>query len=195
MKIPMFVVMLALAAALFGISMAAHPQVVVGEVQFVPGPAVRSKADSPTPASTARQQTKKGSIGENELLLTTDSSNDYWVEDIDVNGNGQISEADMLWDNTNKVLFTYTDNTMKCKNGSTADGDMLIATYGKGNKAKKPAGSGWWMASLDAGECSMRSETLYGCRFDQSGKNTMCGIADLDDKTNELTIIKMTTSK
>jgi len=197
MKIPMFVVMLALVAAtVFGISMSAEPQtVVVTEVQFVPGPAIRNKAESPKPASTARQQTKKGTIGEEEMLLTTDSNNDYWVEDIDVKGNGQTTETDMMWDNTKKVLYAYADETMMCKNGGTADGDILIATYGKGNTANKPAGSGWWMASLDAGECAMRSETLYGCRFDKNGKNTACGIAQLDDKTDELTIIKMTTSK
>lgn len=196
-KIPMFVGTLAFgAAALFGTSMVAQAQSVTSEVQFTSGPAVRSKAASPVAAPTARQKTKKGSIGEGELMITTtDSNHDYWVEDIDLEGNGQAVETDLLWDHTDKVLYTFADKTMMCRNGNSADGNILVATYGKSNTAKRPAGSGWWMASLDAGECGMKSDVLYGCKFDQSGKNTACGIGDLDEKTHELIIIETKTSK
>lgn len=197
-NIPVFVLTLAIAAAtLFGIGIVAQSQsVVVGEVQFVSGPAVRSKALSPVPGPTARQQTKKGSIGEDQVMITTtDSNHDYWVEDIDLEGNGKTSEASMLWDHTDKVLYTFADKTVMCKSGGSADGDILIATYGNGNAAKRPSGSGWWMASLDAGECGMKTDTMYGCKFNPSGKNTACGIAELNNKTHDLMIIETTTSR
>jgi len=166
------------------------------EVQYKPSPAVKAKVDAPHPSANAKQKAKKGTIGEGEMLVTAkDSNSDYWVEDVDLDGKGKMTDTQMLWDNTDKALYAFANKTMMCKNGSTADGDFLMAVYGKGNTAKMPAGSGWWMAGLDAGECGMKTEGIYGCKFDQNGNNTACGMADLNEKTNELTIIDATTSR
>ena len=69
-----------------------------------------------------------------------------------------------------------------------------MATFAKGNKAGKPAGSGWWMATSDQGLCKIPTEQAYGCKFDATGKNTACGMATLDDQTHEMTIIQATTT-
>ena len=165
-------------------------------VQFKPGPAVKAKAASPAPSPNAEQKTKKGSIGEGKAMITTrGANNDFWVEQIDLEGNGQKSETQMLWDNTDKALFMYGDKTLTCRNGDMAMANLLIAVYGNGNTAKKPVGSGWWAAGLEEGKCAMKTDTLYGCKFDQKGNNTSCGVAELDQNTHELTIVEATTTE
>src|SRR5262245_8086608 len=201
-RISIFVVTLTIASlVLFGISVIAKSQSTSSsstdsQVQFKPGPAVKAKAASPTPGPGAKQKTKKGTIGEDKVTITTrDSNNDFWIEQIDLDGKGEKSDAQMLWDNTEKMLFTYADKTLMCKDGSTADTNLLIAMYGTGNMAKKPVGSGWWAGSFDANECAMKTEGLYGCKFDQKGNNTACGVATLDEKTHELTITEAKTTE
>jgi hypothetical protein len=65
---------------------------------------------------------------------------------------------------------------------------MLIATSAAGNTGKRPAGSGFWLADLDASECAAQEEALWGCRFDASGSPTACGSATIDEKTDDLVI-------
>lgn len=161
------------------------------DVQYKPGPALKAKAASPQPGPSAKQKTKKDTIGEGKALITLrDSNNDFWVEEIDLEGKGQKSEAQMLWDNTDKTLYTYAVKSMMCKSGGNVNSNLLIALYGTGNAEKKPVGSGWWTATLDQGECGMKVEGLYGCKFDQKGNNTACGVAELDPNTHELTIVE-----
>jgi hypothetical protein len=164
------------------------------EVQYGPGPALKANAAAPAP--TAKQRAKKGSIGEGKVIITTaDSDNDFWVDEIDLEGKGQKTDAQMLWDDADKVLYTFADKTIMCKDGSSADISLLISVYGTGNTAKRPVGSGWWIANLDEGKCGMKTEGLYGCKFDQNGNNTACGIADLDKTTHDLTIVEPTSSR
>jgi len=201
-RISVFVVTLTIASlVLFGISVIAKSQHTSSsssdsQVQYKVGPAVKARAASATPGPDAKQKTKKGTIGEGKAMITTrDSNNDFWVEEIDLEGKGEKTDAQMLWDNTDKMLYTYADKTLMCKNGSTADTNLLIAVYGNGNTAKKPVGSGWWAGSLDANECAMKTEGLYGCKFDQKGNNPACGVANLDERTHELTIIEAKTTE
>jgi hypothetical protein len=100
----------------------------------------------------------------------------------------------MLWDETAKVLFTFADKPLTCVDGSSANGSLMVATWGNGNQMNRPAGSGWWMASLDKGECKAHTSEAYGCKFDATGKNTSCGVAKLNEKTNDLTIVSATTT-
>jgi hypothetical protein len=166
------------------------------DVQFKPGPAVKAKAASPAPSPNAEQKAKKGSIGEGKAMIQTrGSNNDFWVEQIDLEGNGQKSETQLLWDSAEKTLFMYGDRTLTCKNGDMAMANLLIAVYGNGNMSKKPVGSGWWAASLEEGKCAMKTDTLYGCKFDQKGNNTACGVAELDQNTHELTIVEARTTE
>ena len=64
-----------------------------------------------------------------------------------------------------------------------------VATFAAGNPGKRPAGSGFWVADLDAGECGAQAAALWGCKFDANGSETACGLAALDEKTDELVIV------
>jgi hypothetical protein len=155
---------------------------------------VTAKAMNPTPGPNAKQQTKQSTIGNGKTTVKTSKDNSFWVEEIDISGTGNAVETQMLWDDTDKVLYSYADTTFRCADGSTANGDFLIGTFGKNNKDKKPAGSGWWLANLDQGECKARTDQMFGCKFNASGKNTMCGIASMNERTHDLEIIEATTT-
>jgi len=148
----------------------------------------------PGPGPNAKQQSKQAMIGQGKAMVKTSKDNTTWVEEVDIDGSGRAVDTQMLWDDTDKVLYTYAEKSFQCADGSSGDGNFLIATYGKGNRPKKPAGSGWWLADLDKGECKARADQLFGCKFDASGKNTACGVATLNEKTHELTIIEATTT-
>ncbi len=148
----------------------------------------------PGPGPNAKQQSKQAMIGKGKAMVKTSKDNTTWVEEVDIDGSGRAVDTQMLWDDTDKVLYTYAEKSFQCADGSSGDGNFLIATYGKGNRPKKPAGSGWWLADLDKGECKARADQLFGCKFDASGKNTACGVATLNEKTHELTIIEATTT-
>ncbi len=148
----------------------------------------------PGPGPNAKQQSKQAMIGQGKAMVKTSKDNTTWVEEVDIDGSGRAVDTQMLWDDTDKVLYTYAEKSFQCADGSSGDGNFLIATYGKGNRPKKPAGSGWWLADLDKGECKARTDQLFGCKFDASGKNTACGVATLNEKTHELTIIEATTT-
>lgn len=75
-----------------------------------------------------------------------------------------------------------------CKNGGTATAELLVATNGVGNPRNRPAGSGFWLADLDKGECGAQAAALWACKFDASGNETACGVATLDEKTHDLII-------
>jgi hypothetical protein len=156
---------------------------------------VMAKAMNPMPGSNAKEQSTQRTIGKGRAMVKTSKDNSFWVEEIDMDGSGNPVDAQMLWDDSDKVLYTYADKSFQCADGSSANGDFLIATYGTGNRAKRPAGSGWWMANLDQGECKARNDQLFGCKFNASGKNTTCGVATLNEKTNDLTIIEATTTR
>lgn len=71
----------------------------------------------------------------------------------------------------------------------TATAALLVATYAAGNTGKKPAGSGFWVADLDKGECGAQAAAMWGCKFDASGNETTCGAAVLDETNDDLTIV------
>lgn len=152
-------------------------------------PAVVAKAKAPSPPANAQ---KKAQIGKNGTKLNTaDNASDndsFWVENIDVNGDGVVDVADMLWDDEDRVLFLADTSPFQCKNGGTGSGDVIVALYGNGNTAGKPVGSGWYAVDLDEGECGAKAEGLYGCRFNATGTPTTCGAAVLDDATDDVVI-------
>jgi hypothetical protein len=125
-------------------------------------------------------------VGKGKAVLNNSSraSTDYinWAEDIDISGSGNITTTDIAWDTKKKILYLSKNQTFSCRNGRTADGDVLMAVYGRGNTLGKPVGSGWFVADLDAGECSVPSAGLYGCRFDANGNPTECGVAIIQEE-------------
>ena len=64
-----------------------------------------------------------------------------------------------------------------------------MALYAKGNKANKPVGSGWYLVSLNAGQCSAKKAGTFGCKFDANGNPTECGAATVNNATGEIDVI------
>lgn len=153
-------------------------------------PALAAKASSPTPAPGA---TKKKGIGKGKLAVSTANSADdddsFWVEQIDIDGDGTVEDANIIWDDEDKVLYTYAEGDFTCANGKTGSGGMIIAIFAAGNTGKKPAGSGWYAVDLDEGECGAKAAGVYGCRFDAKQQPTACGVATIDEKHDEITIV------
>jgi hypothetical protein len=62
---------------------------------------------------------------------------------------------------------------------------MSIAVNGKDNMRKRPAGSGFYVATWTR-ECNAEAAMAWGCRFDATGNLEVCSIAAIDAKTDEL---------
>lgn len=175
---------------LASLAVPSHGQQAAGGPVSVRVPAaVAAKANAPTPPAGA---TKKTSIGKGKVAMNTANAagedDSFWVEEIDLDGDGTAEKTDILWDDEDKVLFLYAEGDFKCRDGGMGAGDMLVAVNGRGNSRGKPAGSGWYLATLDAGECKAAEAAAYGCKFDAQGNATACGIGVLDEKNDELVI-------
>jgi hypothetical protein len=151
--------------------------------------AVGKKAGTAPPASATPTKT----AGNNKAKVSTANSatddDSFWVEKLDVDGDGDVEDTNLVWDDEDKVLFAYSVGAFACRNGGTATAELLVATYAAGNARKKPAGSGFWVADLDKGECGAQAAAMWGCKFDASGNETACGVAALDEKNDELVIV------
>ncbi len=159
-------------------------------------PAVKAKADAPKPGPKATKQKVADTFGKGKASITVKGhpggvAHSFWTEDIDVDGSGNPVTTDVAWDNHHKVLYVSKDRSFQCRNGQSADGSTLMAVYGKGNTLKKPAGSGWWVAELDAGECSVGEAGIYGCKFDSDGNNTDCGSATIQSDQDDVVIVPL----
>jgi hypothetical protein len=144
---------------------------------------VQKKASMPPPSGA----TKTSSVGQN-VHVTTPGDSDSWAEQLDVDGNGTAEQTNLVWDGKDKVLFSNSTGTFTCKNGATGTGELTIAVNGTGNKWGRPAGSGFWLASMDKGACGVHADALWGCKFDATGTATTCGVATLDQQNDDLII-------
>ncbi|HMF92441.1 MAG TPA: hypothetical protein VKL40_17475 [Candidatus Angelobacter sp.] len=147
---------------------------------------VQKKAGTPPPAGT----TKTTAIGTEHLKMTTPPDSQSWMEQLDVDGNGQVNSTTLTWDGKDKILFSTTSGSFTCQNGTTGNGELLVAVNGEGNPNGRPVGSGFWLASLDKGQCGAQAQSFWGCKFDSAGNSTACGTARIDEKTYDLSIVK-----
>jgi hypothetical protein len=177
--------MLALCNA--GVSRAQAPS---GPTAVKVPPGVVAKANDPTAPANA---TKKKAVGAGRATIGTANApaddDSFWIEQIDVDGDGTVEDANLVWDDEDKVLFFYAEDAFPCRNGKTGSGALLIAIFGKNNPRQKPAGSGWYVVDLDESECGAKAAGLYGCKFDAKQQPTACGVATLDEKNDELTVV------
>jgi hypothetical protein len=152
--------------------------------------AVAAKAASPAPAPANAKTTKSAGAGKQTVSTANSASDDdsFWVEKVDLDGDGDTEDSNLVWDDEDKVLFAYSVGAFTCRNGGTATAGLLVATNAEGNPRKRPAGSGFWVAELDKGECGAQAAALWGCTFDASGNETACGVATLDEKNDDLII-------
>ena len=146
---------------------------------------VQKKAGTPPPAAGT---SKTSSVGQN-VKMATPADSDSWVEQIDVDGNGTVEQANLVWDGTDKVLFASSPGTFTCSNGSTGTGELLVAVNGTGNTRGRPVGSGFWVASMNKGQCGVPAGTMWGCKFNASGTATECGVATIDQQNNDVTLV------
>jgi hypothetical protein len=158
------------------------------------GPAVKPAAVSKRAAAAPpASATKAKSVGKVAAKASTANSatddDSFWVEQLDIDGDGNVDDSNLVWDDEDKVLFAYSDGTFTCKNGATGTGELLVATNGAGNPRKRPAGSGFWVAAVDKGECGAQVAGLFGCRFDETGSETACGLVTVDEKNDDIVIV------
>jgi hypothetical protein len=147
---------------------------------------VAKRAGAAPPASAKAAKTAGG----NKVTISTANSaaddDSFWVEKLDVDGDGDVEDTNLVWDDEDGVLFAYSVAAFACRNGGTATAELMVATNAAGNSRGRPAGSGFWLADLDKGECGAEAAALWGCKFDASGTETACGFAALDEKNDDL---------
>jgi hypothetical protein len=137
----------------------------------------------------AKQATSIGSPGQTVNTKNSDTDTDsVWVQEIDVDGDGNVEKADFLWDDEDKVLYISYQDDYVCKNGGTGKGAVLIGINGEGNARNRPVGSGFYTVTLDKSECGSETAGQWGCKFNANGNPTACGVAVLDEKNDDLTV-------
>ncbi len=152
------------------------------------GPTVAAKAATPAPSATAKNQGQKTSIGKGATTVKASGPASYWTDMVDIDDDGQVEDNQFLWDKQRGILYTYREDNFTCANGNPESGSILMGIYAKGNQAGAPAGSGWYVVGLNAGQCGEKKAGTFGCKFDASGKYTACGAAVVNEKTGELDV-------
>ena len=152
------------------------------------GAALKSKAASPTPSSTAKGQAQKTSVGKGTASAKTAAPSSYWVEEIDAHDDGSTESTEFLYDAKKGIVYAYGEDDFSCANGNPERGGILEAVYTAGNPAGKPAGSGYYIVGLNAGQCAIQKGGAYGCKFDANGNPTECGAISVNDATGEVAV-------
>jgi hypothetical protein len=184
------IVMAVAMAALLGAGPASAQDSKQGPIKCNPPASVVAKAKSPAAPADAK---KAASVGKNKVKVNTgntaEDTDSFWVEELDIDGDGNVEKADVLWDDEDKVLYLHEAGTFTCANGGTGEGSLLIAIFGEGNPMKKPAGSGWYVVEVDKSECASETAGIFGCKFDASGSATACGAVKVDEKHDDIVVV------
>ena len=173
---------------LFAVSGLAKAQSAAPTGPAVKPDAVQKRAGTPPPASATKTKTAGKSATKMTTVNSPTDEDSLWVEKLDIDGDGKIDDANLVWDEKDKMLYAWKEGPFTCKQGGTGTGELLIAVNAAGNSRNRPAGSGFWVASLAKGQCNSPTSGLWGCRFDEKGNETACGVAVLDERNKQLTI-------
>src|SRR5690349_18236417 len=123
---------------------------------------LQAQAKQPPPPSA----TKKDSIGQGTMVVKTANTpgdtDSYWVQQFDIDGDGDMEQTDFLRDDEDKVLYAYAQTEVPCSFGGTAVVAILGGVYGAGNSHGRPAGSGFYAVYFDGTECGAAAAGLYG---------------------------------
>ena len=152
------------------------------------GAALKAKAKSPAPPSISK---KSQSIGKGQVAVTASQPSSFWTEQLDVDDDGVVETSDFLYDTQRGVLYSYREDDFTCQDGQTANGGILQGLYATGNKAGRPAGSGWYAMVLDTGKCGAKRSEVYGCKFDANGSPTDCGAVTINNTTGDITFAEI----
>src|SRR5258708_6747199 len=114
--------MAATLAALLGAGQALAQTSTQSPVKVKPPASVVAKAKSPAPPDSAKKAT---SIGKGKAKMNTansaDDTDSFWVEDLDIDGDGKAQQTDVLWDDEDKVLYLHSAGTFTCSGGGTGE--------------------------------------------------------------------------
>jgi hypothetical protein len=152
------------------------------------GAAVKSKAAAPAPSPTAKNQSQKSSIGKGHATAKTAAPSSYWTEEVAMQDDGSVVTTEFLNDAKKGIVYAYGQDDFTCANGKPEKAGILEAVYAAGNKAGQPVGSGYYIVSLNAGQCAAKKAGAYGCKFDAAGNPTECGAIAVNDATGEVAI-------
>jgi len=183
------VVALAISFSLTAMRTAAQPQAgQQGAPTVKTGSALQAKANSPAPPAAAKNKSQKTTIGKGKASAKAPAPSSYWTEEIDVHDDGTAETTEFLYDAQRGIVYAYGEDDFTCANGNPERAGILEAVYAAGNKGGKPVGSGYYIVSLNAGQCAMKKAGAYGCRFDANGNPTECGAISVNDATGEVTV-------
>ncbi len=150
-----------------------------GSIRVDPG-GVQDRAKAPPPPSTTIQTSLGKGTASVKTANATGDIDRYWVQELDIDGDGTVEQTELIWDDEDKVLFAYAETDVPCTIEGTAVVAVLVAVNGEGNRRERPAGSGFYAVYLDLGECGAGVAGLFGCNFNARGKSTECGAAVID---------------
>jgi hypothetical protein len=172
------------ALAVVAVAIVAHAAAPTGPSVNAAAVVMRASEPPPPHASPARI------VGKNRVTASRNHEVSVWTEEIDIDGDGIVDDATLAYDEPSKILFASKSGTFKCKGGgAVGSGDMLIAINLAGNLRRRPAGSGFWAASVDEDECGAAFGGIFGCRFDSDGVDTRCGLVHVDSKFDDIMIV------
>lgn len=152
------------------------------------GPQAAAKAANPVPSPAAKNQGQKTMIGVGPASVRASGPSAYWTDMVDIDGDGVEEDTQFLFDKQRGILYTYKQDNYQCASGVSQSGDVLMGIYTQGNNAGQPSGAGWFVVSVQAGQCGEKKAGLYGCRFNASGKPTTCGKAKVKEESGELEV-------
>jgi hypothetical protein len=152
------------------------------------GAVLKAKAAAPAPPATAKNQAQKTSIGKGKATAKASAPSSYWTEEVDVHDDGSVETTEFLNDAKKGILYAYGEDDFTCANGNPEKAGILEAVYAAGNTGGHPVGSGYYIVSLNAGQCAAKKAGAYGCKFDADGNPTECGAIAVNDATGEVAV-------
>ena len=155
-------------------------------MKVIVGNQLTAKATAPAPGVTAKGISQKESIGKGETSIMASQPSSFWSEELDVDDDAIVETSDFLYDAQRGIVYAYREDDFTCPNGDSETGSILMALYATGNNAAAPVGSGWYVVSVNEGQCAAEKAEMYGCRFDANGNPTECGVATLNNATGEV---------
>lgn len=152
------------------------------EVAIVP----KARAMSPVPPANAKRKQQADTIGEGGVRIRIHGRSKYWEEE----SYGSVDHLPgdvtaFLHDARRGILYAYRHGDFACKN-DRMNGRIVEALYTPNNSAGREAGSGWYVAQLDAGDCGVKQPGLYGCKFTEKGQYTECGRAKINRQNGDI---------
>ena len=101
------------------------------------GAAMKAKAASPAPSDTAKNKSKKTTVGKGNATAKASAPSSYWTEEVDLHDDGSVETTEFLYDAQRGIIYAYGEDDFTCANGKPEKAAILEAAYTTGNKAGK----------------------------------------------------------